>query len=268
MNGHEKLVVLLLRAGADPRFQDEFATALFSACDNESIAKWLKGITHVLGYVETSISQMDPVQLSDVLRKLCQSRDGLALEWLLELLQSSRISLHASTEERPREQLTRKKVLTGDILDVDTLAISKLLSQLSTTIGRRVQFSNPSKAEEFYHYAAAIYKTVLESFVQDAVNVKQSGNESSAVDRYGDVPKHFYLLKFAAQRLGRWPEDYSIYERLNANPFLHFGEYLADFDGVERWNLKKFGSGRAEADDDLLDLDHMDSVLKLSQIAV
>jgi hypothetical protein len=33
------------------------------------------------------------------------------------------------------------------------------------------------------------------------------------------------------------------------------GAYLRGVEGVDKWDLKRFGKGKAEADDDLLDLD-------------
>ncbi|EEA24133.1 ankyrin repeat domain protein, putative [Talaromyces marneffei ATCC 18224] len=281
-NGCEQMVVLLLRAGADPKFQDRFGrTPLSWASTNgfESIVQQLMGITQVFGDVKTSIAQLDLVQLCDVMKTLDKSHDDLALEWLFELLWPS----HISSKVRLGEELTMKAVLSGGaddavslaleiakhsersrgIFNVDTLEISIFVSRLSTTAGRRVQFQTPHKAEEFYLYAAGIHETILNSFVRDAVNAKESRSKSTAAERYVDVPTHFYLLKLAVERLGWWPRGYSIYKRLNANLFQNFIDYLIDFEGVERWNLKKFGSGRAEADDDLLDLDHIKLVQKL-----
>ncbi|KAK4245580.1 hypothetical protein C7999DRAFT_16221 [Corynascus novoguineensis] len=66
------------------------------------------------------------------------------------------------------------------------------------------------------------------------------------------VRHHLHLLKLAVQRLGYWPKDYAEYERLNADVFREYGAYLQGVEGVEKWDLKAFGNGKAEADDDLL----------------
>ncbi|GAM36335.1 ankyrin repeat domain protein [Talaromyces pinophilus] len=274
-NRHEIMVVSLLRAGANPRFQDGAGRTPYVwaySTGNVSIAKRLLGITQVFGDVKTGIAQRDLGQLRDVMRILDKSHDDFALEWLLGLLWPP----HGSRKGSLRETLFVEAVSDRDAdaavslaeeiakhcwrlrgpLHVDNLAITVLLSRLSTMAGRRVQHLNLKKAANFYQDAAAVHESILESFVRNAVNAERSGNESSAVERYVDVPKHFYLLKLALERLGWWPKDYSIYERLNAKLYLHFGKYLAGFEGVERWNLGQFGLGRAEADDDLLNLDN------------
>lgn len=46
-------------------------------------------------------------------------------------------------------------------------------------------------------------------------------------------------------RLGDWPKDFSDYERLSAALFLEFRDELQGVEGVEKWNLKSFGSGKA-----------------------
>ena len=73
------------------------------------------------------------------------------------------------------------------------------------------------------------------------------------------VRRHLRLLKLAVQRLGYWPKEYAEYERLNADVFREYGADLQGVEGVEKWDLKSFGNGKAEADDDVLqskDLTH------------
>ena len=70
------------------------------------------------------------------------------------------------------------------------------------------------------------------------------------------VRQHLHMLKLAVERLGNWPKDYSEYERLNADVFRTFANDLEGVDGVEKWNLQSFRSGRAEASDDLLSFAH------------
>lgn len=68
------------------------------------------------------------------------------------------------------------------------------------------------------------------------------------------VKLHFRLLKLAIQRLGAWPKDYSEYQRLNADVFREFADSMRGVDGVEKWDLAKFGKGKAEGDSDVLDI--------------
>ncbi|KAJ1323672.1 ankyrin repeat domain-containing protein 50 [Microdochium nivale] len=91
------------------------------------------------------------------------------------------------------------------------------------------------------------------------------GREGSVFDGHRDdaaaasdgerVRTHFRLLKLAVERLGAWPKDYNEYERLNADVFGEFGESLGGFEGVEKWDLGKFGGGKAESSEDMLDIE-------------
>ncbi|KAK6078425.1 nacht domain protein [Seiridium cupressi] len=66
------------------------------------------------------------------------------------------------------------------------------------------------------------------------------------------VRQHMQLLKLALERLGDWPKEYAEYERLNADVFREYGNDLKGFEGVEKWNLKSFGHGKAESGEGLL----------------
>ena len=61
------------------------------------------------------------------------------------------------------------------------------------------------------------------------------------------VAKHLRLLKLAVQRLGAWPKDYAAYEYLNAQLFSVFPEGLKGYEGVEKWQVKSYGGGKAES---------------------
>jgi hypothetical protein len=63
------------------------------------------------------------------------------------------------------------------------------------------------------------------------------------------VRTHIRLLKLAYQRLGSWPKQYAVYEKLNADLFRSFGEELRGFEGVEKWTAKGFGGGKAESNE-------------------
>merc|ERR1712187_400553 len=66
------------------------------------------------------------------------------------------------------------------------------------------------------------------------------------------VRQHLHMLKLAVERLGDWPKEYSEYERLNRDLFSTFANDLEGVDGVDKWNVQSFGSGKAEASDDLI----------------
>jgi hypothetical protein len=70
------------------------------------------------------------------------------------------------------------------------------------------------------------------------------------------VRQHLRMLKLAVERLGDWPKDYSEYEKLNNDLFRMFANDLEGVEGVEKWNLQSFGSGKAEASDDILSFAH------------
>lgn len=63
------------------------------------------------------------------------------------------------------------------------------------------------------------------------------------------VKEHLHLLKLAYQRLGQWPKQYAVYEKLNADLFKVFPSELKGSEGVEKWQAKGFGSGKAESND-------------------
>lgn len=81
-------------------------------------------------------------------------------------------------------------------------------------------------------------------------NGAANGAHSAALDtktRAELITKHLRLLKLAIQRLGAWPKEYAAYEQLNAQLFRVFPEALKGHEGVEKWQLKSFGSGKAES---------------------
>lgn len=69
------------------------------------------------------------------------------------------------------------------------------------------------------------------------------------VDKGKLVKEHLRLMKLAYQRLGSWPKQYSAYERLNADAFKAYGAQLSGVEGVEKWQVKGFGAGKAESND-------------------
>ncbi|KAL2167582.1 hypothetical protein VTG60DRAFT_1093 [Thermothelomyces hinnuleus] len=145
-------------------------------------------------------------------------------------------------------------------------------------------------ANRYYRKAAAIHENILRVYsdpayasMDDVALVAHTNGYSDALSSSGDgdmsptlqfdldrllahgqhlhraqpdagqvVWQHLRLLKLAIQRLGSWPKDYAEYERLSADVFREYGADLRGVEGVEKWDLKAHGRGRAEADDDLM----------------
>jgi hypothetical protein len=90
---------------------------------------------------------------------------------------------------------------------------------------------------------------------KEGVNVKKQENQPTAaleehnVDRSAIALRHLQLLKLSYQRLGSWPKAYDEYERLNAQVFRTFLDEpkWKNVQGIERWNAKDFGNGKAES---------------------
>ena len=73
--------------------------------------------------------------------------------------------------------------------------------------------------------------------------------DEDEVDR-GELAKQtLHLLKLSFQRLGSWPKSYEVYENLNSAVFRVFGSELKGVEGVEKWQAKGFGAGKAESDE-------------------
>ncbi|KAJ5570216.1 uncharacterized protein N7459_009646 [Penicillium hispanicum] len=166
-----------------------------------------------------------------------------------------------------------------------TLEMSTLLSQLYTSIAQRYQAEKGGQhmANKYYKKSASVHENLLRIFVDPSFAEFEGGLDSSlsmdgsaydldigesangGLSDGEHVRQHLQLLKLAIQRLGDWPKDHSDYERLNADLFLEFGNELKGVDGVEKWNLKGFGSGKASSDEDTLDLNFSSWELDLSQ---
>jgi len=153
-----------------------------------------------------------------------------------------------------------------------TLEMSILLSQLYTSVAQRYQSqkSGHEIAHRYYKKAAAVHENILRVFTDPSFAELEGGDMSMSMDgsTYSlelanvatsnwtegqHVRQHLDLLKLAIERLGDWPKEYSEFERLNADIFREFKEDLNGVEGVEKWAPKKFGSGKAERNDDLLD---------------
>ncbi|KAK3080720.1 hypothetical protein LTS18_013809 [Coniosporium uncinatum] len=69
--------------------------------------------------------------------------------------------------------------------------------------------------------------------------------DAPAMDKAQFARTQLRMLKLAFQRLGNWPRQYAVYERLNADVFRAFE--LQGVEGVEKWTAKGFGGGKAES---------------------
>ncbi|KAI2899032.1 hypothetical protein CBS63078_7386 [Aspergillus niger] len=149
-----------------------------------------------------------------------------------------------------------------------TVEMTVLLSQMYTSVAQGYQNQKDRRelAYRYYKKAAAVHENALRYFI-DPTSISASEMEGGVLsglsspasspgvgteDEGKFVRKHLHLLKLAVERLGDWPKEYSEYERLNSDLFRTYSNDLKGVEGIEKWNLKRFGSGRAEASDDLL----------------
>ncbi|KAF4763603.1 hypothetical protein HAV15_000669 [Penicillium sp. str.  len=159
----------------------------------------------------------------------------------------------------------------------NTLEMSTLLSQLYTAIAQRYQSDKNGQhmANKYYKKSAAVHESLLRvlvdpslaefegtldaSFSMDGsaydLNIQEQGSDGGYSLASGEhVRAHLNLLKLSVQRLGDWPKDYSEYQTLSAGLFAEFGDELKGVSGVEEWNPKNYGSGKAASAEDILDL--------------
>ncbi|KAJ5102654.1 hypothetical protein N7532_003183 [Penicillium argentinense] len=154
-----------------------------------------------------------------------------------------------------------------------TVEITVLLSQMYTSVaqGYQSQKGRRELAYRYYRKAAALHENALRVFIDPSSSpasdvetevisgMSSSSSASSPGENAEDgkhVRQHLRMLKLAVERLGDWPKEYSEYERLSHDLFSAFANDLEGVDGVDKWNLKSFGSGKAEASDDLISFHH------------
>ncbi|THC96665.1 hypothetical protein EYZ11_003870 [Aspergillus tanneri] len=155
-----------------------------------------------------------------------------------------------------------------------TVEMTILLSQMYTSVAQGYQGQKEGRdmAFRYYRKAAALHENALRIFVDPTLSLEmeeeqftsefvsdERSRSPSPCSGGGDggkyVRQHLHLLKLAVERLGEWPKEYTEYERLSSDVFRTYGEELAGMEGVEKWNLKNYGSGKAEATDDLIDVE-------------
>ncbi|PLN80694.1 hypothetical protein BDW42DRAFT_185851 [Aspergillus taichungensis] len=229
--------------------------------------------------------------LNNLIGLLDEQQDYHSLAWVLTTLWDNRETHTASAQPYFIVTLARMLVITrymvGDhmaavrlaedivynscrvhgVRHPNTFEMTVLLSQLYTSVALRYQSQKDGKetAQRYFKKAAALHENALRGFLDpssmqfdySADSSQESDASSSTSDEeLGDegkhVRQHFHLLKHAVERLGSWPKDYSEYSRLSAELFNAYPEDLKGVDGVDKWNLKNYGSGRAESSDDLV----------------
>lgn len=149
-----------------------------------------------------------------------------------------------------------------------TVEITVLLSQMYTSVAQGYQSQKAQRelAYRYYRKAAALHENALRVFIDpssssagdvdmEVISGMSSPSPASSPGENAEgkyVRQHLRMLKLAVERLGDWPKDYSEYERLSHDLFGAFEHDLEGVEGVDKWNLQSFGSGQAEASDDLI----------------
>lgn len=160
-----------------------------------------------------------------------------------------------------------------------TIEMSVLLSQLYTSEGQKYQAHKEGAelAKRYYKKSAALHENILRAFSDPTLaeletNLDASmsmdgtnsafdfdvGEDTSSENAGHHVRQHLKLLKLAIQRLGDWPKDYNEYERLNSEVVQQFPTETEGVDRVDKWNLKSFGGGKAESNEDMVDAEVSD----------
>ncbi|KAK2736384.1 hypothetical protein FQN55_001680 [Onygenales sp. PD_40] len=169
----------------------------------------------------------------------------------------------------------------------NTLEMSVLLSQLYTGIAQRYQSGKNGwdLAARYYKKAAALHENILRA-LSDSSSSSPLHHELDALDGEGSLAgsvfdidlrgengtttaaipisnrqhaiRHLGLLRLAIQRLGGWPKDYSEYKRLGedlmgALEATTGAVELSEVEMIETWNVKGFGGGKAQSDEDQVD---------------
>ncbi|OJJ87625.1 NACHT domain protein [Aspergillus glaucus CBS 516.65] len=251
-------------------------------------------MTDILGHCKLKkidLSQLDLLNLNNLIGLLDEQKDYNTLEWVLSSLWNSR-ERHAPWQQQSSytlalgRMLVITRYLVGDYMAAIRLAedmvynsarvhgprhtssieMTILLSQMYTSVAQGYQNQKDRRdlAYRYYRKAAGLHENALRVFIDpsatEMLDTASSGSESEppspgegVEEQTGKyVRKHLHLLKLAVERLGNWPKEYSEYERLSSELFSAFGSDLKGIEGVDKWNLKNFGSGRAEASDDLI----------------
>ncbi|KAL8243906.1 hypothetical protein R6Q59_010164 [Mikania micrantha] len=152
-----------------------------------------------------------------------------------------------------------------------TLEVNILLSQLCTSTG--LAFQSQKGAEEiarrYYKRAVGVHENILRSLTLDPLGLGEEddmtvmSHEPEPMDLTMVVDKdatqgsyarkHLNLLKLALERYGGYPKGRDEYEAINADVFRSFPDELRGMEGLEKWNIEKYGAGKAESNEGTLD---------------
>ncbi|KAE8360311.1 hypothetical protein BDV27DRAFT_167921 [Aspergillus caelatus] len=251
----------------------------------------IKGALDKFEQLKLDITQLDHVNLDRLIGLLDEQKDYSTLVRVLTSLWNARETRSTSQQQHLYTlALGRMLVITrymiGDYVDAirlaedivyncarvhgprdhNTVEMTVLLSQMYTSVAQGYQNQKDYRdlAYRYYKKAAVLHENALRSFVDPSYfsssladthspggsNVSSPGEATEGDGK--SVRQHLRLLKLAVERLGDWPKEYSEYETLNTDIFKAFGNELKGVEGVDKWDLKKFGCGRAEATDDLI----------------
>lgn len=251
----------------------------------------VKGALDKFEQLKLDITQLDHVNLDRLIGLLDEQKDYSTLVRVLTSLWNARETRSTSQQQHIYTlALGRMLVITrymiGEYVDAirlakdivyncarvhgprhqSTVEMTVLLSQMYTSVAQGYQDQKDYRdlAYRYYKEAAVLHENALRSFVDPSYFSSSLGDTSSPGGSNASSPgeategeakyvrQHLRLLKLAVERLGDWPKEYSEYENLNNDIFKAFGNELKGVEGVDKWDLKKFGCGRAEATDDLI----------------
>ena len=196
------------------------------------------------------------------------------------LISARYLACHPAKAIRLCEDIAYNLRRAQGIYDPATLDAYRLLAQLYTSSGLSYQKSAlkdkaaASLARDYFKKAVLLEEDILRHLANEgngqhgrgeveedtaaAILAEHGvslngGNDKPSngkpVDRSADVKTHLHLLKLAYQRFGQWPKQYAVYEQLNADVFRMYGTALKGVEGVEKWQVKGFGAGKAESEE-------------------
>lgn len=156
---------------------------------------------------------------------------------------------------------------------VVTLEMNILLGQLLVSTGLALQGTKGAEeiARRYFKRAVGVHENVLRALTLDPMGLNEDDDVTvlstdpepvdlaalgldKAASQGTYARRHMVLLKLALERFGDYPKGYAEYEQLNADAFRTFPEDLRGVEGVEKWDIKKFGHGKAESDEGALDV--------------
>lgn len=254
----------------------------------------LQDALSVIKDLKINLALLDLGHLNSLIGLLGEQQDYKTLDWLLTMLWKSR-EVQRTWQPYVSFALGRRFIMAkyqvGDTMaalrlaedivynyrrvygscHTNSLEMSVLLSQLYTGIAQRYQADKNGQelAHRYYKRSAALHENILRTFTEpeldggsidgvmtmDGSTLEGRDWNNDSVSEGKHIRRHVKLLKLSIERLGAWPKEYVEYERLNADLFREFPEELKAVEGVDKWNLKNFGSGKAESQEDMLDFE-------------